>query len=239
MTSQRSKVIEGASYCLRVKDDPKLEAYLDKLIGYYAAAQEDDGYLYTLWTARKTVKEYDKVICRPMEDDPWSTIWFAHQLYCLGHMYESGVAHYVATGKTNFLDVCKKSADLVCETFNKDGLTEPPGHQEIEIGLAKLYRVTGETKYIELAKFLLDCRHGGQKYDQSHVPVAEQDEAVGHAVRASYSYAGMAEVAMETSFLARAATLTGLQGDEDSEADSGEDSGGQGAGGPGADSDGT
>ena len=199
--SDVSKVIEGASYCLSVKEDPKLEAYLDKLVGYYAAAQEDDGYLYTLWTARKTVKDYDKVICRPMEDDPWSTIWFAHQLYCLGHMYEAGVAHHLATGKQDFLDVCTKSADLVCETFHKDGLTEPPGHQEIEIGLAKLYRVTGRRKYLDLAKFLLERRGRHPRkdtYNQTHRPILEQEEAVGHAVRANYMYSAMADIAALT-----------------------------------------
>jgi len=199
--SDVSKIIEGASYCLSVKDDPKLEAYLDELIGYYRAAQEDDGYLYTLWTARKTVKDYDKIICRPMGNDRWGTIWFAHQLYCLGHMYEAGVAHHLATGKRDFLDVCIKSADLVCNTFNEDGLTEPPGHQEIEIGLAKLYRVTGERKYIELAKFLLDQRgvHPRRnQYNQTHKPVLKQDEAVGHSVRANYMYSAMADVAALT-----------------------------------------
>ncbi|MDP6544063.1 MAG: glycoside hydrolase family 127 protein [Phycisphaerae bacterium] len=201
--SDVSKIIEGASYCLRVKDDPKLEAYLDKLISYYVAAQEDNGYLYTLWTSRKTLtkEQYDKIICRPMEDDPWSTIWFAHQLYCLGHMYEAGVAHYLATGKRDLLDVCIKSADLVCETFNKDGLTEPPGHQEIEIGLAKLYRVTGKRKYMDLARFLLERRgrHPRKnKYNQTHKPVLEQDQAVGHSVRANYMYSAMADIAALT-----------------------------------------
>jgi uncharacterized protein len=201
--SDVSKVIEGASYCLLVEDDPKLEAYLDELIGYYAAAQEDNGYLYTLWTARKTLAKdkYDKIICRPMEDDPWSTIWFAHQLYCLGHMYEAGVAHYQATGKRDFLDVCTKSADLVCETFNAGGLTEPPGHQEIEIGLAKLYRATGEEKYIELAKFLLEQRgvhHRKNEYNQTHKPILQQTEAVGHSVRANYMYSAMADIAALT-----------------------------------------
>jgi len=201
--SDVSKIIEGASYCLRVKDDPKLDAYLDKLISYYAAAQEDNGYLYTLWTSRKTLtkEQYDKIICRPMEDDPWSTIWFAHQLYCLGHMYEAGVAHWLATGKRDLLDVCIKSADLVCETFNKDGLTEPPGHQEIEIGLAKLYRVTGKRKYMDLARFLLERRgrHPRKnKYNQTHKPVLQQDQAVGHSVRANYMYSAMADIAALT-----------------------------------------
>jgi len=199
--SDVSKVMEGASYCLSVKKDPKLEAYLDELVGLFADAQEEDGYLYTLWTARDKAEDYDSVICRPLGEDGWSTIWFAHQLYCLGHMYEAGAAHYTATGKTNFLDVCTKSADLVAKKFNKDALTEPPGHQEIEIGLAKLYRATGEKKYIELAKFFLEQRgrHPRQNvYNQSHKPVLEQKEAVGHSVRANYMYSAMADVAALT-----------------------------------------
>lgn len=199
--SDVSKIIEGASYCLSVQEDKKLDAYLDKLIGWYAAAQEDDGFLYTFWTARDTVENFGRVNCRPNETDRWSNVHHAHQLYNLGHMYEAGVAHFLATGKRDFLDVCIKSADLVHETFNKDGLTEPPGHQEIEIGLAKLYRVTGDKKYLDLAKFLLEQRGRHERknqYNQTHAPVLEQDEAVGHAVRANYMYAGMADIAALT-----------------------------------------
>ncbi|MDP6847201.1 MAG: glycoside hydrolase family 127 protein [Kiritimatiellia bacterium] len=196
--SDVNKVIEGASYCLSVKKEPKLDSYLDNLISWYAAAQEDDGFLYTLWTARKTVEDYKRVRCRPNEDDRWTNIHHAHQLYNVGHMYEAGVAHYLATGKRTLLDVCIKNADLICKTFGPDGLQEPPGHQEIEIGLAKLYRVTGDRKYLDQAKFFLEMRgrHGGKKeYNQSHKPVLEQTEAVGHAVRANYMYSSMADVA--------------------------------------------
>ncbi len=198
--SDVSKVIEGASYAMMLKEDPELEKYLDKIISCYATAQEDDGFLYTLWTAHKMgkVENYKKKLCRPDENDRWSNIHHAHQLYNVGHMYEAGVAHYRATAKRSLLDVCIKNADLVCNTFNQDGLKEPPGHQEIEIGLAKLYRVTGRRKYLDQARFFLEMRgrHGKKrKYDQSHMPVTQQSEAVGHAVRANYMYTAMADVA--------------------------------------------
>ncbi len=199
--SDVSKIIEGASYCLSVKEDPKLDAFLDDLISWYAAAQEDDGFLYTLWTARDTVDDFNRVRCRPNENDRWANVHHAHQLYNLGHMYEAGVAHYLATGKRDLLEVCIKSADLVCETFHEDGLTEPPGHQEIEIGLAKLHRVTGNQKYLDQAKFFLEQRGRHERkneYNQTHQPVLEQDEAAGHAVRANYMYSGMADVAALT-----------------------------------------
>ncbi len=133
--SDVSKIIEGASYCLIVKKDPKLDAYLDKLISFYAAAQEEDGHLYTLWTALNTVDDYNKKICKPGLHDRWSNIFAAHQLYNAGHMYEAGVAHFQATGKRDLLDVCIKNADQVCSVFRPGGQEEPPGHQEIEIGL--------------------------------------------------------------------------------------------------------
>jgi DUF1680 family protein len=199
--SDVSKIIEGASYSLSVEKDPKLDAYLDDLVDWYAAAQEDDGFLYTLWTARDTAEDFGRVHCRPNEDDRWSNVHHAHQLYNLGHMYEAGVAHYLATGKRDLLEVCIESADLVCDTFHEDGLTEPPGHQEIEIGLAKLYRVTGKQKYLAQAKFFLEQRGRHERknaYNQTHQPVLEQDEAVGHAVRANYMYSGMADVAALT-----------------------------------------
>lgn len=199
--SDVSKIIEGAAYALSVEPDPELDGYLDELIRWYVAAQEEDGFLYTLWTARDTVEGFDRVACRPTQTDRWSNIQQAHQLYNLGHMYEAGVAHFLATGKRDLLDVCIKSADLVCETFHEGGLTEPPGHQEIEIGLIKLYRVTGHRKYLDQAKFFLEQRgrHEHQsEYNQTHLPVLEQDEAVGHAVRANYMYSGMADIAALT-----------------------------------------
>ncbi len=201
--SDVSKIIEGASYALMLKDDPELDKYLDKVISYYAAAQEDDGFLYTLWTANELgkVENYKQKGCRPNENNRWSNISSAHQLYNVGHMYEAGVAHYRATDKRDLLEVCIKNADLVCKTFNEDGLRNPPGHQEIEIGLARLYRVTGRRKYLDQAKFFLEMRgrHGSEsKYNQSHKPVTEQSEAVGHAVRANYMYTAMADVAALT-----------------------------------------
>lgn len=209
--SDVSKIIEGASYSLSVKPDEELDSYMDELIRYYDAAQEEDGYLYTLWTARETVDHYDDVCCKPNRNDRWSEIPHAHQLYNAGHMYEAGAAHFQATGKTELLDVCIRNADLICSTFYPGGLTEPPGHQEIELGLVKLFRATGDQKYLDQARYFLDLRGrnlenraSSGSYNQDHVPVIEQDEAVGHAVRANYMYAAMADVAAlsgDTSYL--------------------------------------
>lgn len=194
------KIMEGAAYSLMLQDDPGMEAYLDTLVHYISEAQEDDGYLYTAWTLK--ANEYiDFACCSYHEKGQWiGTADFSHEFYNAGHMYEAAVAHYLATGKRNFLDVAIKNADLiydVCITQNNDYV---PGHQEIEIGLAKLYRVTGDEKYLSLAKHLLDIRagvHDGE-YAQAHLQVTEQSEAVGHAVRANYMYSAMADVAALT-----------------------------------------
>ena len=187
------KIIEGASYSLNMFPDPELDQYVDELITKIDAAQEEDGYLYT----NRTI----------MGDSahPWagSRRWelthiLSHELYNLGHMYEAGVAHYLATGKSTFLDICTKSADLLVKDFGWEKEENYPGHQEIEVGLVKLYRVTNKPEYLELAKFFLDVREGGEEYSQSHMKVTEQDEAVGHAVRANYMYTGMADVAALT-----------------------------------------
>ena len=201
--SDVSKVVEAACYSLAVQPDPKLEKYLDDLVSYYAAAQEKDGYLYTYWTARETVKDPKRIYCRP-DKDRWDNISSAHQMYNAGHMYEAAAAHFLATGKRSFLDVAVKNADHICATFNANARHDPPGHQEIEIGLVKLYRATGDRKYLDQAKFFLEQRgrpidrklYG--EYAQDHKPVVEQDEAVGHAVRANYMYSGMADVAALT-----------------------------------------
>jgi uncharacterized protein len=190
------KVIEGASYVLSVAPDLKLDAYLDKLIAQIAAAQEPDGYLYTARTLA------------PDRPHAWAgqQRWelereLSHELYNLGHLYEAAVAHHQATGKRSLLDIALKTADLLDRTFGPDKQAIWPGHQITEMGLVKLYRVSGDVKYLKLAKFLLDVRGpdgkkgSGNEYNQSHVPVIEQREAVGHAVRAAYMYAGMADVA--------------------------------------------
>jgi DUF1680 family protein len=197
------KVIEGASYALSVTPDPKLDAYVDSLIARIAAAQEKDGYLYTTRTID------------PEHPHPWAGTkrWElekvdSHELYNLGHLYEAAAAHYQATGKRNLLDVALKSAALLESTFGPGKMAIWPGHQVTEMGLAKLYRVTGHQGYIDLAKFMLDVRkpdspgRRAPSYNQSQVPVVQQTEAVGHAVRATYMYSGMADVAALTGDMA-------------------------------------
>jgi len=189
------KVVQGAAYALQIAPNPELEAYLDDLIGKFAAAQEDDGYLYTARTIDgDNVDEH----CGP---ERWSNLAINHELYNVGHMYEAAVAYYEATGKRQFLEVALKNADLIDSVFGADKLRDVPGHQEIEIGLVALYRATGADRYLRLAKFFLDERgqDNGRKiygpYCQDHLPVTEQREAVGHAVRAGYMYAGMTDIA--------------------------------------------
>jgi len=194
--SDVTKIIEGAAYTLQTDPDPELEAYVDTLISKIGLAQEDDGYLYT----NRTIAEmgYGK----PHEwagDKRWEkTNILSHELYNLGHMYEAAVAYYQATGKRELLDIALRSADLVDRDFGWDSFVSYPGHQVIEMGLVKLYRTTGDHKYLDLAKFFLDARgtrDDGEEYSQSHMKVVDQTEAVGHSVRATYMYSGMADVA--------------------------------------------
>jgi hypothetical protein len=193
------KVIEGAAYTLSVKPDPKLEAYLDGLIAKIAAAQEKDGYLYTTRTIDPQSPH------RWAGNERWALEKVnSHELYNLGHLYEAAVAHYQATGKRTLLDVALRTAQLLDRTFGPGKRSIWPGHQITEMGLVKLYRVTGDARYLALAKFLLDERGpgagegAGRPYNQSHRRVVEQGEAVGHAVRATYMYSGMADVAALT-----------------------------------------
>ncbi|MDF1572615.1 MAG: glycoside hydrolase family 127 protein [Bacteroidales bacterium] len=192
------KIIEGASYLLLIEPDAELEKYIDTIISYIAAAQEPDGYLHT-W---RTIDPTQPPTTWSGTAQRWSDIGGGHELYNMGHFYEGAVAHYRATGKRTMLDVATKNADLIAETFGPGKIETAPGHQEIEIGLVKLYNVTGEKKYLDLARFFLDMR--GQEdirgslygpYSQDHLPVTEQDEAVGHAVRAGYMYTAMADIA--------------------------------------------
>ena len=191
------KIIEAASYSLQTYPDEHLEMIIDSLIYYICEAQEEDGYLYT----NRTIGD---------EVHPWAggERWMyvnelSHELYNIGHMYEAAVAHFIATGKRSLLDVAIKSADLVCETFGPGKIENYPGHQEIEIGLIKLYRLTKNTNYLSAAKYFLDIRGNPNvgrpdRYNQSHIPVIKQTEAVGHAVRASYMWTAMADVAAIT-----------------------------------------
>ena len=192
------KVIEGASYSLATKYDPKLDAYLDRLIAKIAAAQEKDGYLYTARTIDPAKLPGGTGPAR------WSFLAHSHELYNVGHLYEAAVAHFRATKKRTLLNVAIRNADLIASVFGPGKKRDVPGHEEIEIGLVKLYRVTGRKNYLTLARFFLDERgHArGRKldgvYNQDHKPVIEQQKAVGHAVRAGYLYAGMADVAALT-----------------------------------------
>ena len=172
---------------------------MDQLIRIVAAAQWEDGYLYTFYSIPKRKTE-----------ELWTNVASLHEQYCAGHMYEAAVAHYRVTGENTFLDIARKNADLICSVFNEDNRTDPPGHQEIEIGLCKLYRATGYEKYLKQAKFFLDQRgrtgrrgpdgDGGLygTYSQDHIPVVDQKKALGHSVRAAYLYTGMADVAALT-----------------------------------------
>jgi DUF1680 family protein len=193
------KIIEGASYSLTVHPDSGLEKQVDDIIATIAAAQEPDGYLYTARTIDPQHPPVDWV-----GKERWSNLYMSHELYNAGHLYEAAVAYYQATGKKNLLDVALKNADLVANIFGPGKRHGAPGHQEVEIGLVRLYRLTGRKKYLALAKFFLDERGNAKdrklygEYSQDHKPVTEQSEAVGHAVRATYMYSGMADVAALT-----------------------------------------
>ncbi|MDR0658585.1 MAG: glycoside hydrolase family 127 protein [Mediterranea sp.] len=190
------KILEGASYSIQMFPNPALEAKTDTLITLIQQAQEPDGYLFTARTAGEPGNLHKWVGEKRWEKTPD----LSHELYNCGHLYEAAVAHYQATGKRSLLDVAVKSADLLVREFGPDKLTYEPGHQIVEMGLVKLYRVTGKKEYLNLAKFFLDLKGKGERgaYCQSHKPVTEQDEAVGHAVRAVYMYSGMADVAALT-----------------------------------------
>ncbi|WP_022823293.1 glycoside hydrolase family 127 protein [Hymenobacter norwichensis] len=200
------KTIEGASYSLSLYPDKKLESYIDELIAKVGKAQEPDGYLYTARTID------------PAHPHAWAgkERWekereLSHELYNSGHLYESAVAHYEATGKKNLLNIALKNADLVCATFGPGKRAVAPGHEIVEMGLVKLYRVTGKPEYLSTAKFFIEQRGQYKGYDpkspdvwkngsywQDHQSVYDQKEAIGHAVRAEYLYSAMADVAALT-----------------------------------------
>lgn len=192
------KTIEGASYLLQTYPDERLKQYIDSVLVIVAGAQEPDGYLYTARTMNPK---------HPHEwagNQRWEKVEeLSHEFYNLGHMLEAAVAHYQATGQRNFLDIAIRYADCVIREVgpNEGQVVRVPGHQIAEMGLAKLYLATGDKKYLDQAKFFLDYRGKTEHrdpYNQTHLPVLEQKEAVGHAVRATYMYAGMADVAALT-----------------------------------------
>ncbi len=202
------KVIEAASRALATSPDSMLDQRLDALIAIVGAAQEPDGYLYT---PRSVDPDNPPPGAGP---ERWSYLHTSHELYNAGHLYEAAVAHFDATGKRTLLDIAIRNADLVCEVFGPGKRLETSGHEEIELALVKLYRATGDRKYLDQAKFFLDQRgrahtvapvefargdrffmYNDRSYRQDHLPILEQPRAVGHAVRATYMYIGMTDVA--------------------------------------------
>lgn len=185
------KVMEAASYSLATHPDPKLDAYLDDLIAKLAAAQRPDGYLNTFFILTNL-------------NDRWTNLKDKHELYCAGHLIEAAVAHTQATGKKNFLNVAIKLADHIDSLFGPDKRHEICGHEEIELALVKLYTVTSEKRYLNLAKFMTDLRgtDNGRKrwgeYHQDHKPLLQQDKAVGHAVRFGYFMIGATDIVRAT-----------------------------------------
>jgi DUF1680 family protein len=195
------KIIEGASNSLISAPNEHLEKLLDSLIGIVKIGQEADGYLTTWRTINpaKPPAPWVKVV----EGKRWESLFMSHELYNAGHLYEAAAVHFEATGKRHFLDIAIKNADLMVKTFG-DGngqIKAVPGHQIIESGLIKLYQITNNEAYLNLAKYFLDNRGNPENhelygpYSQDHVPVVQQDEVVGHAVRGVYMYAAMTDIA--------------------------------------------
>jgi len=192
------KIIEGASYSLINNPNPVLHAYLDSIIAIIKIGQEKDGYITTWMTIDPTISPADWY--KPA-GKRWAGESASHELYNSGHLFEAASAHYIATGKRNFLDIAIKNADLLVATFGPGKLQIPPGHQIVETGLIKLYLITKNEKYLELSKLYLDWRGDSMTHqlygssNQDHLPVVKQEEVVGHAVRAVYMYAGMTDIA--------------------------------------------
>ncbi len=207
--SDLAKWLEAVAYSLAVYPDERLERVVDEVIDLIEAAQEEDGYINTYFTIK------DKSL-------RFTNLQEGHELYCAGHFMEAAVAYYKATGKDRFIHVMRRFADLICDVFSPSKNAKGyPGHQEVEIGLFKLYEVTGEIRYLNQAKMFLDRR--GEKpnyfleemkkpefkrifdelknydisYSQSHLPIREQTMAEGHAVRAVYMYCAMVDIAAE------------------------------------------
>ena len=189
------KIIEGMSYSIQANYSKAMDDEMDTLIYWIGRAQESDGYLMTARTAGKPGRLHSWLGAERWVKDPD----LSHELYNAGHLYEAAAAHYISTGKRTLLDVALKNADLLVKDFLVGQLPYEPGHQIVEMGLVKLYRITGRQDYLKLAKYFLDLRgvrgQGRKEYSQSNKPVIAQTEAVGHAVRAGYMYSGMADVA--------------------------------------------
>ncbi len=182
------KIVEGMALSLAGPIKREHRRFLDDFVALLARAQRDDGYLFTFYQVKEGLQ------------NRWTNIDHMHELYCAGHLFEAGAAHHRMTGRRDLLDVCLRFADHIDRQFGPGRMEKAPGHAEIEMALADLYRITGEKRYLDLARFFLEQRgaHPGNWYHQDHRPLLEETEAVGHAVRAVYAYCGMAEVAALT-----------------------------------------
>lgn len=201
--SDVAKWLEAAAYSISMFPNTEMEAHCDEIIDLIGTAQHEDGYLNTYFTVKEPGKR-------------WTDLTEAHELYCAGHMMEAATAYYKATGKKKLLDIMCKMADHIYEKFIVEGKTGYPGHPEVELALMRMYETTGNEKYLELAYHFVNVRGidsdyfeneskergwfvwnpkpPSKEYGQNHLPVREQDKAVGHAVRAVYLYTGMAHV---------------------------------------------
>ncbi len=211
VSSDLYKAMEGAAYILMTNPDPDLEKRMDGIIDIIADAQKDDGYLYVAHITGVS-EDHDHWGGGGMGDKPYSFLVHSHELYNMGHMYEAAIAYYQATGKDKWLKVAEKSAQHINRVIfegdpnynNGEPVNQAPGHQEIELALVKLYHVTDNELYLEMAYRFLEIRgityipegEGvmAPAYAQQHKAVADQRNAVGHAVRAGYLYSGMADV---------------------------------------------
>ena len=201
------KVMEGAAYLAQLQDDPELEEQFDRIVKVISAAQEPDGYLYPSHTTGVGTEK------SMMGNKPYTFVVHSHELYNMGHLYEAAIAYYQATGKDQLLKVAEKNAQHVNKVFfigdpnYNDGkpIKQAPGHQEMELALVKLFKVTGKKLYLKMAEQFLEIRGKtyvpdgegvmSPTYAQQHAPLEEQKEAVGHAVRATYLYSAMADIA--------------------------------------------
>lgn len=185
------KWVEAASWTLAQTPDARLEQQLDEVIALIASAQDDDGYLNTYYSFERQAER-------------WSNLTDMHELYCTGHLLQAAVAHHRATGKASLLDVATRVADNIASVFGPQGRPGTCGHPEIELALVELARETGEPRYLQQAQFFIGQRGqkppvlNGSPYCQDHLPVREQQEVVGHAVRALYLYAGVTDAYLET-----------------------------------------
>lgn len=215
IASDLYKIMEGAAYLLQIEKDPELEQKMDSIITQIGRAQEEDGYLYESHTTGVSSR-HELWGGSGMGDKPYSWVVHSHELYNMGHMYEAAVAYYQATGKDKWLKIAIKNAKHINHVFfegdpkynNGKPINQAPGHEEIELALVKLYHATKDTLYLNMAKKFIDIRGVTYRpdgdgvmspsYAQQHQPVREQRKAVGHAVRATYLYSGMADVMAQT-----------------------------------------